>query len=107
MNAIEAMSGTTEARRELLLTSEEAEPSRVRVAVRDSGPGLPSAAPERLFRAFHTTKPNGLGLGLSICHSIIEAHGGTLWATANSPRGAVFQFVVPTIAAPRQTGDRP
>ncbi len=65
------------------------------VAVRDSGPGLAPAALERLFEAFHTTKPNGLGLGLSICRSIIEAHGGRLWPTANAPRGAVFQFRLP------------
>jgi C4-dicarboxylate-specific signal transduction histidine kinase len=105
MNAIEAMSGTDEPPRELLLTSEEAEPGRVRVSVRDTGPGLGSPAPDRLFHAFHTTKANGLGLGLSICRSIIEAHGGKLSAAANSPRGAVFQFVVPTIAAGRQTVD--
>jgi C4-dicarboxylate-specific signal transduction histidine kinase len=105
MNAIEAMSGSDEAARELLLTSEEAELGRVRVAVLDTGPGLGSVSPDRLFNAFHTTKPNGLGLGLSICRSIIEAHGGKLSATANSPRGAVFQFVVPTIATGRQTID--
>ena len=65
------------------------------VAVRDSGPGLAPTALEHLFEAFHTTKPNGLGLGLSICRSIIESHGGRLWASANSPRGAVFQFTLP------------
>jgi signal transduction histidine kinase len=67
----------------------------VLVAVRDSGPGLPPASHEQVFEAFHTTKPNGLGLGLSICRSIIEAHGGRLWASASVPRGTVFQFVVP------------
>ena len=55
------------------------------VAVRDSGPGLTSASLERIFEAFYTTKPGGLGMGLSICRSIIEAHGGRLWATANVP----------------------
>ena len=65
------------------------------VAVRDLGPGLAPATLENLFKAFHTTKPNGLGLGLSICRSIIEAHGGRLWASANPPRGAVFQFTLP------------
>jgi PAS domain S-box-containing protein len=95
VNAIEAMSATNESLRELLLSTEETEPGFVRVAVRDSGPGLAPAAAERLFDAFYTTKPSGLGLGLSICRSIIEAHGGRLWATANSPRGAVFQFTVP------------
>jgi signal transduction histidine kinase len=63
--------------------------------VRDSGPGLEPTALERLFEAFYTTKPSGLGLGLSICRSIIEAHGGRLWASANMPRGAVFHFTVP------------
>jgi signal transduction histidine kinase len=63
--------------------------------VHDSGPGLDPAHREDLFKAFHTTKPNGLGLGLSICRSIIEGHGGRLWASANSPRGAVFQFTLP------------
>ena len=68
------------------------------VAVHDSGPGLAPASLEHLFEAFYTTKPNGLGLGLSICRSIIEAHGGRLWGSANSPRGAVFQFTLPDIA---------
>ena len=65
------------------------------VAVRDSGPGLAPEALDHLFDAFYTTKASGLGMGLSICRSIIEAHGGRLWATANVPRGAVFQFTVP------------
>ena len=95
VNAIEAMSATNEPVRELVLGTEEDEPGFVRVAVRDSGPGLEPGASERLFDAFYTTKPSGLGLGLSICRSIIDAHGGRLWATANSPRGAVFQFTVP------------
>ena len=65
------------------------------VAVRDSGPGLAPASFEQLFQAFYTTKPGGLGLGLSICRSIIEAHGGRLWVEANEPQGAIFQFTVP------------
>ncbi len=65
------------------------------VAVRDSGSGLTPASLERLFETFYTTKPDGLGMGLSICRSIIEAHGGRLWATANVPQGAIFQFTVP------------
>ena len=73
----------------------DAEAGDVRVAVRDSGPGLDPAKLERLFEAFYTTKPGGLGMGLSICRSIIEAHGGRLWAEANEPRGAIFQFTVP------------
>ncbi|WP_429451672.1 ATP-binding protein [Paraburkholderia sp. WC7.3g] len=64
-------------------------------AVRDSGPGVAADSAERVFAPFYTTKPTGLGMGLSICRSIIEAHGGRLWASANVPRGAVFQFTVP------------
>ena len=81
--------------RELLISTGKAEPDGVLVAVRDSGPGLAPATLERLFEAFYTTKPSGLGMGLSICRSIIEAHGGRLWAEANEPRGAVFQFLTP------------
>ena len=104
INAVEAMGGVRDGPRELLITTGTAEPGGVLVAVRDSGPGLTPAALERLFEAFYTTKPNGLGLGLSICRSIIEAHGGQLWATANQPRGAIFYFTVP--GQPRSaTGD--
>jgi signal transduction histidine kinase len=66
------------------------------VAVADSGPGLTPAGFERLFETFYTTKPSGLGMGLPICRTIVEAHGGRLWATANAPRGAIFQFTVPS-----------
>jgi C4-dicarboxylate-specific signal transduction histidine kinase len=97
VNAVEAMIATNEPPRDLLLSTEESEPGIVRVAVRDSGPGLAPAALERIFDAFYTTKASGLGLGLSICRSIIEAHGGRMWVTANSPRGAVFQFTVPAV----------
>jgi C4-dicarboxylate-specific signal transduction histidine kinase len=95
INAIEAMGETDDAPRDLLLITEKDEPDGVLVAVRDSGLGLAPAVLERLFEAFYTTKPSGLGLGLSICRSIIEAHGGRLWASANVPRGAVFQFTAP------------
>jgi signal transduction histidine kinase len=95
LNAIEAMSGTSEGSRELLITKGKNETGDVLVAVRDSGPGLGPATLENLFKAFHTTKPNGLGLGLSICRSIVEGHGGRLWVSANLPRGAVFQFTLP------------
>jgi len=94
INAVEAMSGVSEAARDLLISTGKAEPGHVVVALRDSGPGLPPATLEHLFETFYTTKPSGLGLGLSICRSIIEAHGGRLWATANEPRGATFQFTV-------------
>ena len=79
----------------MLISTGTAEPGGVLVAVQDSGPGLAPAALERLFEAFYTTKPNGLGLGLSICRSIIEAHGGRLWASANTPSGAIFHFTLP------------
>ena len=95
INAVEAMSGASETSRDLLISSGKASPGHVLVAVRDSGPGLGLATFERVFDAFYTTKSSGLGLGLSICRSIVEAHRGLLWATANTPRGAIFQFTVP------------
>ena len=95
INAIEAMTAISEARRELLIRTATVEGGSVRISVCDSGPGLAPGIEETLFEAFNTTKPNGLGLGLSICRSIIEGHGGRLSATANSPRGAVFEFTVP------------
>jgi PAS domain S-box-containing protein len=94
INAVEAMSAAGEGSRELLISTGKAESDGVLVAVRDSGPGLAPASFQRLFEAFYTTKPGGLGMGLSICRSIIEAHRGRLWATANVPQGAVFQFTV-------------
>jgi signal transduction histidine kinase len=78
--------------RELVIRTSKTEPNDIGVVVRDSGPGLDPANIERVFEAFYTTKPGGLGIGLSICRSIIEAHGGRLWASANTPRGAIFQF---------------
>jgi signal transduction histidine kinase len=95
VNAVQAMSGVSEGARELLISTATAESDAVLVAVCDSGPGLPPSSLERLFEAFYTTKPDGMGMGLSICRSIIEAHGGRLWASANLPRGAVFQFTAP------------
>src|SRR5258706_7467336 len=97
INAIEAMRDIGEKERELLIGTRN-EPDGVSVEVRDSGPGFAPAALERVFEAFYTTKPDGLGLGLSICRSIIEAHNGRLWASANLPRGASFQFALPAIA---------
>jgi signal transduction histidine kinase len=97
ISAIEAMRDAGEDERELLIST-RSEPDDVSVEVRDSGPGLTPAALDRVFEAFYTTKPNGLGLGLSICRSIIEAHNGRLWASADLPRGASFQFTLPAIA---------
>jgi PAS domain S-box-containing protein len=94
INAIEAMRDVDEAERELLISSRN-EPDGVSVEVRDSGPGFAPAVLERVFEAFYTTKPGGLGLGLSICRSIIEAHNGRLWASPNVPRGAIFGFIAP------------
>ena len=96
VNAIQAMSGIGERARELQI-SIDAVPSEggVCVAVRDTGHGLHPESRPRLFEPFYTTKPDGMGLGLSICRSIIEAHGGRLWATGCEPRGALFQFTIP------------
>jgi signal transduction histidine kinase len=95
INAIEAMSGVSEGLRELWIGSGKDASQGVLVAVRDSGPGLDPESLDRLFAAFYTTKPQGMGMGLAISRSIIEAHGGRLWATLNAPRGAVFQFTLP------------
>jgi signal transduction histidine kinase len=95
MNAIEAMSGVGAGPRALWVSSERVATTEVLIAVRDSGPGLEPQHLDRLFDAFYTTKPHGLGLGLAISRRIIEAHGGRLWATANVPHGAVLQFTVP------------
>ena len=91
INAIEAMRDVGEEERELFISTRN-EPDGVSVEVRDSGPGFAPETLEHVFAGFYTTKPGGLGMGLSICRSIIEAHGGRLWASANLPRGASFQF---------------
>jgi signal transduction histidine kinase len=96
VNVVEAMRSLDAGSRELLISTADAESDGVLVAVRDSGPGLAPASRERLFDAVYITKPDGLGMGLSICRSIIEAHGGRLWAAARVPRGAVFQFTLPS-----------
>jgi PAS domain S-box-containing protein len=95
INAMEAMSAMSEGPRDLLISTAKTDSEGVLVAVRDSGPGLAPESVERLFEPFYTTKPGGLGMGLSICRSIIESHHGRLWATANTPHGAVFQFNLP------------
>ncbi len=100
INAIEAMTGISDAPRELLVGSAKDASPRVLVAVRDSGPGLNPGSLDRLFHAFYTTKPQGMGMGLAISRSIVEAHGGRLWATANVPHGAVFQFTLPIEGEP-------
>jgi C4-dicarboxylate-specific signal transduction histidine kinase len=95
LNAVEAMSSVDGGRRELSISTERKGADEVLVAVRDSGPGIDPEHLERVFDTFYTTKPSGIGLGLSICRSIIDAHGGRLWAAANEPRGAAFRFTLP------------
>jgi C4-dicarboxylate-specific signal transduction histidine kinase len=97
INGLEAMSGISDRVRELVIRSQrQDDPDGVFVAVRDCGIGLDPQILDRVFDAFVTTKPQGLGMGLSICRSIITAHGGRLWATPNMDHGATFQFTVPT-----------
>jgi signal transduction histidine kinase len=95
MNAVEPMSDVSKGSRDLLISTAEDIPNGVLVTVRDSGPGLNPESLERLFDPFHTTKPGGMGMGLSICRSIIEAHGGQVWAARNLPEGATFHFSAP------------
>jgi signal transduction histidine kinase len=95
VNAIQSMSGVEDGNRELHISTVSIEPGGVCVAVRDTGHGLRPESLPRLFEPFYTTKPDGMGMGLSICRSIIEAHGGRLWATRCEPRGALFQFTIP------------
>jgi len=94
VNAIEAMAGIDDAR-ELLISTESSPAEGLLVAVSDSGPGVAAEDRERIFESFFTTKPAGVGIGLSICRSIIEAHGGRLWADAREPCGAIFRFALP------------
>ena len=98
MNAIDAMSQIGQSQRDLSVASVMDGSDAVLVTVRDSGPGLDETALERLFDAFYTTKPDGIGMGLAITRRIVEAHGGQIWATPNTPRGAKFEFRLPTDA---------
>ena len=92
-----ATSGEEE--RELLISTGNETRDGALVEVRDTGPGLSPESLSRLFEPFYTTKPEGMGMGLSICRSIIEAHGGRLWATPCEPQGALFQFTIPATRA--------
>jgi signal transduction histidine kinase len=94
VNGIEAMTSVTDRRRELLIRSRRNGSNEVLVAVQDSGVGLESESLDHLFKAFFTTKPKGMGMGLAISRSIIEAHGGKLWAVPNDGPGATFQFTL-------------
>jgi PAS domain S-box-containing protein len=95
INAVEAMGGVNEGTRELLIGTGQNASSEVRVAVQDSGPGLSPEGFDRLFDPFYTTKPDGMGMGLSICRSIVEAHGGRVWASHTGDRGVTVQFTLP------------
>jgi PAS domain S-box-containing protein len=101
-NASDAMRDIDGRQRELAITTSKAEPDGVLLSIRDSGPGIDPTKLDRIFDAFYTTKPDGLGMGLSVCRTIVEAHGGKLWATAASPHGAIFQLILPiTVDDPR------
>ena len=95
LNAVEAMSTVEAGPRELLISTEQTQTGGVLVSVCDSGPGIDPDHLDRVFEAFYTTKSSGVGMGLSICRSIIDAHGGRLWADMNASRGAVFRFTLP------------
>jgi signal transduction histidine kinase len=90
------MSAVDEGTRELWVSTEQSRTNGVLVTVRDSGPGIDPEHIERVFEAFYTTKSSGVGMGLSICRSIVDAHGGRLWADANELGGAAFQFTLPS-----------
>jgi len=95
INSIEAMKNV-DGNREVAIQSRQEEDGNVLVSVSDTGVGLPTQESTQIFNAFFTTKPEGTGMGLSISRSIIESHGGRLWASANNPRGATFHFTLPT-----------
>jgi C4-dicarboxylate-specific signal transduction histidine kinase len=100
LNAVEAMSSVDDASRELSISTGRGA-DEILIAVRDSGPGIDPEHVERVFQSFYTTKPEGIGMGLAICRSILDAHGGRLWADANEPRGAVFKFTLPAANQPQ------
>jgi signal transduction histidine kinase len=95
VNAVHSMSGVEDGNRELHISTARIGRDGACVSVRDTDAGLRPESLPRLFEPFYTTKPDGMGMGLSICRSIVEAHGGQLWATSCEPRGALFQFTIP------------
>ena len=106
VNALDAMAGVSDGIRELTIASGTAAPNDVFVEVQDTGPGLDPASLDRLFQSFYTTKPDGMGMGLAISRSIVEAHGGRLSATPNEPRGAVFRMTLPVQETLTRTPER-
>ena len=96
MNAVEAMSPVTNRERLLSIKSDVHGPGTVRIMVEDSGTGIDPNNTERIFDAFFTTKADGMGMGLSMCRSIIEAHGGRLWASPGASHGSIFHVVLPS-----------
>jgi signal transduction histidine kinase len=96
LNAIEALSSVSTGSRHLVIASAKKDSNSLLVSVYDSGKGFPSNDLDRLFDLFYSTKSDGMGMGLTISRSIVESHGGRIWATPNSPCGAVFQFTLPT-----------
>jgi signal transduction histidine kinase len=94
-NAVEAMSSADEGKRELQIATDKDRDASISITVSDSGPVLEPESLNRLFEPFYSTKPTGMGIGLSICRSIIEAHEGRIWATANAPRGATLHITLP------------
>jgi signal transduction histidine kinase len=95
MNAIEAMSSVGDRARELVIITRNLEPDQVQVTVEDSGVGLDPNTMQKIFDPFYTTKPGGMGMGLSISRSILQAHGGRLWAAAKDGKGTIFHFTLP------------
>jgi signal transduction histidine kinase len=107
MNGIEAMQSITDRPRELVVRSGHDEPGQALISVADCGAGIAAENVDRLFSPFFTTKSGGMGMGLSICRSIMEAHGGRLWATATVPHGSMFQFTLPVNADDGERSARP
>ena len=104
MNAVEALGTVSDHARTLQVTSSLNQVGDVSVTVDDSGPGIDPAVVERIFDPFLTTKPQGMGMGLSICRTIIEGHGGRIWASPGDPQGSIFHIVLPALEPNNVTG---
>jgi len=106
-NAVDGMARTPESERVLTITSSFSHPGDALVRIGDTGSGIALTDKERIFEPFFTTKPNGMGMGLMFCRSVIEGHGGRLWAMDNQPRGAVFHFTLPANDEDPSTMEQP